>query len=71
MKLLKNLAIFLAGGVCANVLLAMGLDNCVKQPEEGCVEYEDDEMKVIRTNSKKQSVNMAVIVRKNKKSEES
>lgn len=53
MKILKNVAIFLAGGLCVNYLLAKGLASVAEHPEEGCVEYEDDEIKVIRTNRKK------------------
>lgn len=70
MKILKNVAIFLAGGLCVNYLLAKGLASVAEHPEEGCVEYEDDEIKVIRTNRKKVSANIAVILHKNQSKKE-
>lgn len=52
MRALKNVAIFMAGGLTFGILLSKGLVENVRHPREGTVEYEDDRIKVVRAGTK-------------------
>lgn len=64
-KMLKNAAIFLAGGMVSNFLMAREFESNTRYPKEGAIEYEDENIKVIRMNAKKEKINIATIVHKN------
>ena len=52
MKTLKNVVIFMAGGLTVATFLAKALEKDGRYPREGTVEYEDDRIKVVRCSDK-------------------
>ena len=67
MKTLKALGLFVAGGLTSIYLFARGAATDAEHPREGATVYEDDDMKIVRVGTKKNSnVNLATIVYKKK-----
>lgn len=68
MKGLKNLAIFLAGGITAACILEKGFEMDTKHPREGSIIFENDEIRVIRATCKPSTCgwDLATVVHKNK-----
>lgn len=65
MKGLKNVAIFLAGGVTFGYFFARGLANESENPRIGSIVYENDSMRVIRMGTKPpKDISLATIVYK-------
>lgn len=71
MKGLKNLVIFVAGGMTFVYFFAKGCAREAKYPREGCTIFENDEIKVIRAHAEpaKSGVDLAVVVNKKKEEE--
>lgn len=67
MKTLKALGLFVAGGLSVFVLLAKAFTENTEYPREGAVVYEDDDIKVVRVNTKPSDIiDLATIVHKKK-----
>ena len=65
-NIIKNLAIFVAGGYTMACLLGHGLVSETKRPYEGAVLVDNDEFKVTRIGEKKGSkLDIATIMYKN------
>lgn len=68
MKGLKNLVIFLAGGITVACILEKGCEMNAKHPREGSIIFENDEIRVIRTTSEPSTCgwDLATVVHKSK-----
>lgn len=70
MKVLKNVAIFLAGGMSFAYFFAKGASQSLANPKEGSILYEDDNLKIVRLGSDVNTVSDLAAVRyKNKNSD--
>lgn len=71
MKGLKNLVIFVAGGMTFIYLLGKECVRDAKHPREGSIVFENDAIRVIRCTSEpaKNGVNLAIVVNKKKEEE--
>lgn len=67
MKTLKALGLFVFGSASTLWLLANGITTNTKYPREGAVVYENDDIKVVRVNTKSNdNIDLATIVHKKK-----
>ena len=65
MRSLKNVLLFLAGGAAFAWIFGRGIVLNTDHPREGCVVYEDDEIKVTRmTAGEPKDINLATITYK-------
>lgn len=65
MKTIKNVLIFLAGMHVTCRIISDGCRKDAMYPREGHVEYEDENIRVVRLGTKINKVNQAVILHKN------